>query len=264
MTTAGIRAVRDRLRAIPSWQVTLALALLVLGFLIAAQLAAEGPQVSYSTQERTTLIQTALGLQQQQDALKAQILDLRDQIGQLEAAGPGSDAQVKQLNDALEQARIGAGLIALQGPGIVFRLEDASGPNPGADSLVTAGDIRTVVSELWLAGAEAVAVNGERVTVSTAFVDIGGGSVLANSAYLAPPYSVTAIGAPGLYDRVRASPSFVAFVAARVEGQGIQLSVAEPPSVDVPAFAGTVNVRFGEPVGSPVPEPSPSSGGASP
>jgi uncharacterized protein YlxW (UPF0749 family) len=241
--------IRARLAAIPSWQITLAIALLVLGFLIAAQLAAEGPRVRYTTQERSTLIETTLGLQNQQDALKAQILDLRTKIGQLEAQGPGSDALVKQLNTDLEQARIDSGLIAMQGPGVVFRLEDAGGTG-GADTLVTARDIREVVEELWLAGAEAIAVNGERVTASTAFLDIGG-SVLANSAYLAPPYQIAAIGPSGLYDRVRASATFTAFVADRVEGQNLQLSVAQPDSVDIPAFAGTVNVRFGTPTGTP-------------
>ncbi len=246
-------ALRARIQAIPSWQVTLTVALLALGFLIAAQLAAEGPRVRYSTQERTSLVETALGLQSEQDGLKSQILDLRTQIGNLEAQGAGSDALVRQLNDDLQQARIAAGLVALDGPGIVFRLEDAAAPGAGADSLVTARDVRTVVDELWLAGAEAVAVNGERVTVSTAFLDIGG-SVLANSAYLAPPYTIAAVGPTGLYDRVRASPTFVAFVADRVQSAGIQLSVAQLDSVTVQAFAGTVNVRFGRPVESGAPQ----------
>lgn len=247
-------AIRARLGAIPSWQITLAIALLVLGFLIAAQLAAEGPRVRYTTQERSTLVETTLGLQSQQDALKARILDLRNQIGRLEAQGPGSDALVRQLNADLDQARIAAGLIPMEGPGIVFRLEDAGVPGGGADTLVTARDVRAVVEELWLAGAEAVAVNGERVTVSTAFLDIGG-SVLANSAYLAPPYTIAAIGPSGLYQRVQSSASFIAFVAGRVEAQGLQLSVAQLDAVDVPAFAGTVNVRYGTPTGSPVPNP---------
>ncbi|HEX5451088.1 MAG TPA: DUF881 domain-containing protein [Candidatus Limnocylindrales bacterium] len=254
-------AIRARIRAIPSWQVTLAIALLVLGFLIAAQLAAEGPRVRYTTQESSSLIETALGLQAQQNALKAQILGLRNQVGQLEGQGSGSDALVRQLNDDLEQARIAAGLIALNGPGIVFKLEDAGTPDGGADARVSARDVRIVVEELWLAGAEAVSVNGERVTVSTAFLDIGG-SVLANSAYLAPPYEISAIGPPGLYDRMAASPSFIGFVADRVQGQGIQLSVAQLDSVDIPAFAGTVNVRFGQPQGSPV--PASSAGGFTP
>ena len=67
-------ALLGRVRALPSVQVTLAIALLVLGFLIAAQIAAEGPRTRYSTEERSPLIETALGLQAQQEALKADIV----------------------------------------------------------------------------------------------------------------------------------------------------------------------------------------------
>ena len=79
-----------RLRAIPSWQVTLGAALLGLGFLIAAQLAAEGPRVRYTTQERSPLVETATQLQRRQDELKARILQLRAQIQSTEQAGEGS------------------------------------------------------------------------------------------------------------------------------------------------------------------------------
>jgi uncharacterized protein YlxW (UPF0749 family) len=243
-----------RVRAIPSWQITLSVALLVLGFLVAAQLAAEGPRVRYTTQERSPLVESAIGLQSQQETLKARILDLRNQIGALESQGPGSADSLKTLYAQLEQARIGAGLVALRGPGIAFRVEDSSQPGAGADALVSAQDLRVLVAELWLGGAEAVAINGERVTVSTAILDIGG-SVLVNSAYLAPPFKVAAIGPRDLYQRLQSSASFRAFVTERVEHHGLGLSVAELDAVDVPAFAGTVAVRFGQPAGSPVPNP---------
>jgi uncharacterized protein YlxW (UPF0749 family) len=243
-----------RVRALPSWQITLSAALLVLGFLIAAQLAAEGPRVQYTSQERSPLVETALGLQQQQDALKAQILDLRTKIGNLEAQGPGSAASLKQLYADLEQARIGAGLVALTGPGVVFKLADASQPGAGADSLVTANDLRVLVQELWLGGAEAISINGERITVTTAILDIGG-SVLVNSAYLSGPYKVSAIGPRGLYGQLQQSASFRAFVVDRVQRLGLDLQVAELDSVDVPAFAGTVSVKFGTPIQSPVANP---------
>ncbi len=75
-----------RLRALPSWQVTLGVALLTLGFLIAAQLRAEGPRIRYTTQERSPLVETALGLTADQDALKARILELNDQIRSISRA----------------------------------------------------------------------------------------------------------------------------------------------------------------------------------
>lgn len=241
-----------RARAIPSWQITLSVALLVLGFLIAAQLAAEGPRVRYTTQERSPLVEAAVGLQDQQEALKARILELRSKIGTLEAQGPGSAASLNDLYAQLEQARIGAGLIALQGPGVVFKLEDGSRPGAGDDALVSARDLRVLVEELWLGGAEAVAINGERITATTAILDIGG-SILVNSAYLAAPYGVAAIGPDDMYTRLQGSASFRRFVVNRVQIVGLGLSVAELSQVDVPAFAGNVTVRFGSPVESATP-----------
>ena len=252
-----------RLRAIPTWQVTLGVALLALGFLIAAQLASEGPRVRYTTQERTPLVETANELQSQQDILKQRILDLRSQIQTVEGQGEGSAATVRQLNDRLEQARIAAGLIPLTGTGIVIQLEDSKQPVPPdgseSDYLVGSRDIRVVVEDLWAAGAEAIAVNGERITPTSAIIDVGT-SLLINSAYVAPPYQITALGPPDLYDRLSASAGFVDFVRSRSGGYGIGVSLAEPASVDMPAFVGTVTLRYSRPIASPAPLPSASSG----
>jgi uncharacterized protein YlxW (UPF0749 family) len=246
---------------VAGWQVTLGLALLALGFLIAAQLQSQVPRTSYTSQERAPLVQTALGLQAQQDQLKQNLLDLRAQIQDVENRGQGSDAAVRQVNDDLARVRIAAGLIALHGTGLVIQLEDSvEAIPPGAnqsDYRVTAADVRTIVEELWLAGAEAVAVNGERVTGSSAILDIGG-SVLVNSAYLAPPYQVAAIGSKDLYATMTSAPSFVDFVGARAGPSGIRISFAQPPDVTVPAYAGAVNLRYGRPVETTAPVAAPS------
>lgn len=240
----------SRVRAIPSWQVTLGLALLALGFLVAAQLASEVPRAQITSQERTPLVGTALDLQAQQEGLKQQILELRAQIRELEDAGRGGTVITRELSERLQDARIAAGLVPLTGPGIVFLLQDSSSaiPPEGAHGgyLVTAEDIRVVVEELWLAGAQAIAVNAERVTVSTAFVDIGG-SVLVNSAYVAAPFQVAAIGPSDMFDRMVASPGFVALIRSRAEAYGIGVSWATPEAVDLPAYAGDVNLRVARP-----------------
>ena len=78
-------------------------------------------------------------------------------------------------------------------------------------------------------------MNGERVTPTTAIIDVGS-SILVNSAYLAPPYQVTAIGPKDLYSRLSGQAGFVDFVRARAERFGIRLSFAEPESVDMPGI----------------------------
>ena len=254
MTTLGAR-----IRAIPSWQVTLGFALLALGFLIAAQLAAEGPRIRYTTQERSTLAETALALQSQQADLKSRIVALRKQIQDIEQQGTGSAAVVKDLNARLDQARIAAGLIPLTGTGIVLKIEDSSQPVPPdgneSDYLAGAADLRTVVALLWQSGAEAIAINGERISTSTAIIDIGG-SVLVNAAYIAGPYQIAAIGPKDLFARLSAAPRWQEFVRTRRGSFGIGISWAEPDAVDVPAFAGSVTLRESRSVPSPGPTPA--------
>jgi uncharacterized protein YlxW (UPF0749 family) len=251
-----------RVRAVPTWQVTLGLALLALGFLIAAQFASEGPRVRYTSQERTPLVETALDLQKRQDGLKQQILGLRGEIEDLEATGQGGAAVTRDLNQQLQDVRIAAGLVAMTGPGVVIQLSDSTVavPDDGSqrDYLVSGQDVLTVVEELWLAGAEGIAVNGERVTVATAIIDIGG-SVLVNSAYVAGPYQIFAIGPSDMFDRLTSSPGFVDFVRARSEAFGIGVSYALPETVDLPAYAGAVNLRYGhvEPITSSSPSAAP-------
>jgi len=256
-----VTSLAARVRAIPGWQITLFFALLVLGFLIAAQMASEGPRVRITSQERTPLVATALDLQAQQEGLKQQILELRASIQELEAAGQGGAAVTRNLNDQLERARIAAGLAPMSGPGIVIQLSDSTVPVPpdgnARDYLASGRDVLTVVEELWLAGAEAIAVNGERVTVATAIVDIGG-SVLVNSAYVTAPYQVSAIGPADMFDRLAKSAGFVDFVRGRAETFGIGVSYATPASVDLSAYAGSVNLRYGRSVPSAAPTVAPS------
>ncbi len=246
------------IRAIPTWQVTLGVALLALGFLIAAQLSAQGPRIRYTTQERSPLVETALELQRQQDELRKQIVELRGEVQRLEQQGQGTTELVRELNDRLDEARVAAGLIQLNGTGIVLQLADSAQPIPdGAnedDYLVTARDIRTVIAELWLAGAEAISVNEERVTVSTGVLDIGH-SILLNSAYLSPPYRVTAIGPADLIGQLGLSQGWREFIQARQGRFGIDITFAEPERVTVPAFAGSLVLRESRAVPTPGPTP---------
>ena len=136
----------------------------------------------------------------------------------------------------------------------MLQLEDSQEPvAPGAIGSTTSSERGTCgrsSRRLWAAGAEAVAVNGERLTPTSAIIDVGP-SILVNAAYLAGPYQVTALDPEDLYPRLSASPGFVDLIGTQAQGFGIRVSIAEPEAVDIPAFAGTVTLRYARPEPSP-------------
>ena len=93
------------------------------------------------------------------------------------------------------------------------------------------------------AGAEALSITEGRVTPGTAVLDTGN-AILANSAYLAPPYDINAIGPDDLYERLTSAASFVEFVQDRIQPYALRLSFAELDSVTIPAYAGTIRSRY--------------------
>ena len=64
-----------------------------------------------------------------------------------------------------------------------------------ADEAVRDEDLALLVNGLWTAGAEAIAINGQRLTVLT-FIQNSGPVINVNSRPLTPPYTVEAIGDP--------------------------------------------------------------------
>lgn len=102
----------------------------------------------------------------------------------------------RALHDA-----VAAGTIAVRGPGMKVALDDAPPTTPLSasvrpDSLVVhQQDLEAVINALWAGGAEAMMLQGHRVTVTTAFRCVG--NVLSVGGHVfSPPYRVEAIGDP--------------------------------------------------------------------
>ena len=97
-------------------------------------------------------------------------------------------------SDALSQARLLAGLTPVQGPGVVVTLNDSKKkmpaqlpPGMAPPNLIYNSDINQVVNELKAAGAEAIAINGQRL-VATSYIRPAGPTILINSTPTVPPY----------------------------------------------------------------------------
>lgn len=150
---------------------------------------------------------------------------------------------------SLSALEVATGAGAVRGPGMVVRLSDAPADVEGADvdprtraesdSRVSDRDLQTVVNEVWAAGAEAVAVNGQRLTALSA-IRSAGEAVLVDFRPINPPYVVRAIGPPSM--RTTFSEGFGGSYLQVLREYGIEYGVAEEGSLRLPASSG-VSVR---------------------
>ncbi|GFN22004.1 DUF881 domain-containing protein [Thermanaeromonas sp. C210] len=174
------------------WQICLAVVLLVLGVLLSLQ---------FRTQR---LLASSLEFQKTEDLvamwkkLSAKRLELQEEVGQLEeqlqalSTGYGqSDEAQAALTKELVRIKNHLGLTPVKGPGITVTFT--------GDAPLLAQDLVDVVNELWVSGAEAVAINEHRITASTFIGDKEEGRNLyltVNGQKLLYPIVVKAIGDP--------------------------------------------------------------------
>ncbi len=113
------------------------------------------------------------------------------------------------------------------------------------DLVIHEQDLQAVVNALWASGAEAVAVNGERITARSAIRCVGNTLLLHGSVY-APPYRVAAVGDPeALAAGLRSDEAVERFLVAAEEFR-LGFSVRRQTGLRLPAFHGGTVTRSGE------------------
>ncbi|MFD8600187.1 DUF881 domain-containing protein [Kitasatospora sp. NPDC059646] len=237
---------------------------LALGLALAATVVTVG---AVNTQEAAPV------LAQERDALVSRVNEankaadaLQRQVEQDRAKVDEAQAQALQSDDGgLARLAAQAGTGAITGPGVKLVIEDASGTGTGGNvsdprnaegfgnkGRVQDHDLQYAVNGLWLAGAEAVSVNGQRLTALSA-IRAAGDAILVDNRPLVPPYTLLAIG-----DGPRLAQAFQDNEAGHYlkviqDSYGIRSSVSAQKSLTLPAAAG-VTLRV---AGTESPEPSP-------
>jgi uncharacterized protein YlxW (UPF0749 family) len=144
----------------------------------------------------------------QADARTRLVADLRREINAAQAAALSQQSQT-QLAAELARLELAAGTVPVTGPGLVLTVDDApskvdrNNPDVGAQTAkgfdngkVYASDLHVIVNGLWEAGAEAISINGHRLTSRSA-IRAAGEAILVDFRPLTRPYVITAIGEPG-------------------------------------------------------------------
>lgn len=125
-----------------------------------------------------------------------------------------------------------AGTLAVQGPGVIVTLSESPDLAPGK-TRVSDEDIWRVLNELLSAGAEAIAVGGQRVTAVTGVRNVAQ-RILVGGIPVPSPVEILAVGDPKVME-----PALLlrGGVVDALDKWGIKATVKKSESIRVPAKA---------------------------
>lgn len=177
----------------PSRRGVTVVALLLLGLLVATAFV---QNVRFAEQEETNRSALVERIEQERTSVSR----LQRGVGELQAEVTRLDREDDRLTARLRDGRareerlgLSAGFVPARGPGVRITVDDS----PSGDPLeaVRDEDLAMLTDALWGAGAEAIAINGKRLTVLSPIRN-SGNAIHVNSRPLSPPYVVEAIGDP--------------------------------------------------------------------
>ncbi|MBD8079998.1 DUF881 domain-containing protein [Cellulosimicrobium arenosum] len=183
------------------------------------------------------------------ERLSGTVDSLNDEIETLSApSGPVPAVD----SDQIMRTAVAAGTVPVSGPGLSVALDDAprDGSHPeglSADALVVhQQDVQAVVNALWAGGAEAMTLQGQRVTATSAF-RCAGNILLLHGRVYSPPYVVEALGDPSAMRAALDRSENIQIYQQYVDAVGLGWSVQDDDDIDMPRYEGALELTYARP-----------------
>jgi uncharacterized protein YlxW (UPF0749 family) len=227
-------------------RVMLVVALAVLGFLLAvaaSQNYRSAPQVE---SQRKQLIDQINQANARMTDLRGQQMTLSGEVRSLQSSGLSNSSSGATLQQQLNNLELQTGAVAASGPGLKAVIDDAK--DTSKEGRLLDVDLQQLVNGLWTAGAEAISVNGHRLTSLTA-IRSAGSAITVDYTSLTPPYTVLAIGETATMPARFAQSSGGQWVQYLVSNFGVRLAITTEDSLLVPADA-SIALRYAKVGGS--------------
>lgn len=121
------------------------------------------------------------------EEIEEKLIDTQEKIAEYKKKVESNEQSSELLDEELEQTNLLVGKTNVVGQGIIVTLED------NEEVEIEASDLRKLINELKLAGAEAISINNQRILNMSEIVDVDG-TILINTDRVVSPYVVKAIG----------------------------------------------------------------------
>ena len=223
---------------------------LLFGFLVAAQWQTQLERSQLAVRYNAPLTEAARTLQSEQSTLKVQLAELRKQLDTFQANASTQTGATRELQARIDDLKARAGLTAASGDGVVIQLDDAKQSSATAKdldkSICHGTDLTDIVNTAWRGGAQAVAINDERI-VGTSSVYCVGSTVMVNGTLMSPPFQIVAIGKQDQLLGAFQDPAELRDIKQRSGVHGLGFRVSRVSGLHAAAYSGALNVRAAQP-----------------
>lgn len=172
---------------------TTAVIVAVFGILVSVAAVQTSQDADVTALSRASLIERIHVQKEALNGLQVRAGEVREENVEIEERLRGLRETEEALARRVRTLGIRTGNLAVNGPGVRFTVNDA--PGGGELKSVRDEDLSILVDGLWEAGAEAISINGQRLTVLSP-IQNAGQAIHVNVRPLSPPYEVLAIGDP--------------------------------------------------------------------
>ncbi|HZK43345.1 MAG TPA: DUF881 domain-containing protein [Syntrophomonadaceae bacterium] len=224
--------------------ISIAAVCLILGIMISIQFkSTQAVGINMSPARVTELTDKLDKANEEREVLVEEVLELREKLKNVREF----DIAMADLQTELQTANMAAGGLEIEGPGITLTLDDSArglkiGEDPN-DLLIHDYDILIIVNELKASGAEAISVNGERITAMSE-IRCAGTLILVNWVKIAPPFVIKAIGNPDMLESgLNMKGGYLQTLKALV-----QVNLQKSEDINIPAYSGRTKFSYGSPV----------------
>jgi uncharacterized protein YlxW (UPF0749 family) len=169
-----------------------ALVMALFALLVVTSAAQTSRDAVSDAKERADLAGQVRSAQKEMDTDRNDVVALRRQVSRLQTRELASDGTARGVLVQLRRLGAMTGADAVRGPGVRVVADDAPGAKSARNQVLDT-DLQRLVNGFWEAGAEAIAVNGQRLS-NLSTIRTAGGAITVNARSLRPPYVVMVIG----------------------------------------------------------------------
>lgn len=213
-------------------RVVAAAVIAVFGVLVTVAAVQTSRNEEVSDAGRTVLISRIQEERADLEAYRARIADLTRENRRLNDTLAQLSATRQQTLSELRQLQLVTGYLPATGGGVRIVVNG----NPTGDEVqqVTDADLAMLVNGLWEAGAEAIAINGQRLNPLGSIRNVGS-AIHVNTVPLSPPYTVRAIGDTGSLQADLLNTTHGAEFFSLADQLGFEVSMQNVDDMTVPA-----------------------------